>query len=88
MTIVAFVKPKDFIPKCQPCVATVRKLEDLDLEHEQRDATDPDNLALIKDHLGHYEAPVIVVFDGDEIVKHWSGYRPDLIDELAKEVAS
>lgn len=88
MTIVAFVKPEGFLPKCQPCIATTRKLEDLDLEHEVRDATEPDSIALIKDHLGHSQSPVIVIFDGDEIVRHWSGYRPDLLDELAKEAAA
>lgn len=69
-------------PGCQPCRATTRKLSELGIRHELEDARDPGNLAAIR-FLGHTSAPVVVV--GDE---HWSGYRPDLIKQLAERIGA
>ena len=38
-----------------------------------------DSLAYVKE-LGHLQAPVVVTADGE----HWSGFRPDLLDQLKK----
>lgn len=66
-------------PRCQPCTATKRWMKDKGLPFEEQDIREPGNLAAAK-ALGHLEAPVVVV--GKE---SWSGFRPDLIDELVKE---
>lgn len=66
-------------PNCQPCRATKRKLKDRGVPYAEESLTDEGNLAAAK-ALGHLEAPVVVV--GTE---SWSGFRPDLIDELVKE---
>lgn len=65
-------------PRCQPCTATKRRLRDKGVEFVEESILEPGNLAAAK-ALGHLEAPVVVV--GRE---SWSGFRPDLIDELAK----
>ncbi len=65
-------------PRCQPCRATKRRLTDAGIGFVEEDLTDPGNLAAAK-ALGHTHAPVVVV--GEE---SWSGFRPDLINDLAK----
>lgn len=60
-------------PNCQPCKATLRRFATAGItviEHAAADYT-----SILK-ALGHQAAPVVM--DGR---KHWSGYRPDLIDE-------
>lgn len=60
-------------PACQPCKATLRRFTAAGvtvIEHEAADHAD-----LLK-AMGHMSAPVVMTG-----VKHWSGYRPDLIDE-------
>lgn len=60
-------------PNCQPCKATLRRFHAAGvtvIEHAAADYTD-----LLK-AMGHQSAPVVMTG-----VKHWSGYRPDLIDE-------
>lgn len=61
---------------CRACVNTKRKLTELGIQYEVADLTEPGNLAAAKD-LGHLQAPVVVWG-----TKHWSGYRPDRIQEL------
>lgn len=66
-------------PNCPQCTATYRKLKSLDLPHESVDVTeDADALAFIR-ALGYQQAPVVVVREGEEVKKHWSGFRPDLL---------
>jgi glutaredoxin-like protein NrdH len=65
-------------PDCEPCKATIRKLNQLGLPHQKIDVTEePDALDYIRG-LGYLQAPVVVA--GDD---HWSGYRPHRIKELA-----
>lgn len=60
-------------PNCQPCKATLRRFEAAGVVVKELAAADyPDLLKA----MGHKQAPVVM--DG---VRHWSGYRPDLIDE-------
>lgn len=66
-------------PHCQQCTATKRRLRAKGVEFEQASLLDEGNLAAAK-ALGHKEAPVVVVGDVS-----WSGFRPDLIDDLVKE---
>lgn len=66
-------------PRCQPCSATKRRLREKGITFEEADLREPGNLEAAK-ALGHLEAPVVVVGRVS-----WSGFRPDLIDELVKE---
>lgn len=66
-------------PRCPQCTATYRKLKALGLPFNSTDVTqDADALAFIR-ALGYQQAPVVVVYEGKGIKKHWSGFRPDLL---------
>lgn len=68
-------------PRCPQCVATHRKLNSLSIKHESVDVSEA--LSFIRS-LGYSQAPVVVVKDGKgAIVRHWSGFRPDLIKKEA-----
>ena len=61
-------------PRCQPCKATIRRLEERGVSYLVKEAAEHvDDLKA----LGHSSAPVVVTGTA-----HWSGYRPDLIDEI------
>lgn len=71
-------------PNCPQCTATYRKLKSFDLPHESVDVTqDADALAFIR-ALGYQQAPVVVLREGEEVKKHWSGFRPDLLKKEAQ----
>jgi len=73
MTVTVYTKPS-----CVQCNATYRALDAKGIDYEVHDLTeDPAALERMKS-LGYLQAPVVVV---DE--EHWSGFRPDKIDELA-----
>lgn len=73
MTVTVYTKPS-----CVQCNATYRALDAKGIDYEVCDLTeDPVALERMKS-LGYMQAPVVVV---DE--EHWSGFRPDKIDELA-----
>lgn len=66
-------------PDCQQCNATYRFLNTLGIDHRIVDlTTDAVAFDYVKS-LGYQQAPVVVAGD-----KHWSGFRPDLLDELAQ----
>ncbi|MBD8728977.1 glutaredoxin-like protein NrdH [Frigoribacterium sp. CFBP 13707] len=68
-------------PNCVQCTATYRSLDAKGLEYQVVDVTTNDNaLAYVKGELGYLGAPVVVVSEHD----HWTGYRPDHIDRVAK----
>ncbi len=69
-------------PSCVQCNATYRALDSRGIEYEVLDVTEDEGaLAMVKE-LGYLQAPVVVA-DGE----HWSGFRPDKIDELAQRLA-
>ena len=71
-------------PCCPQCTATYRKLKALGLPFNSIDVTeDADALAFIRT-LGYQQAPVVVVREGGDIKKHWSGFRPDLLKKEAQ----
>lgn len=73
MTVTVYTKPS-----CVQCGGTFRALDSRGIEYEIRDLTvDEQALELVK-QLGYLQAPVVVTDEG-----HWSGFRPDKIDELA-----
>lgn len=78
MTVTVYTKPS-----CVQCTATYRALNAKGIEFEIFDVSVDDKaLQTVKD-LGYLQAPV-VISDGE----HWSGFRPDKIDELAAKLAS
>lgn len=60
-------------PNCQPCKATLRRFETAGVTVKELAAADYTDLLKA---MGHQSAPVVMTG-----VKHWHGYRPDLIDE-------
>ncbi|WP_221586242.1 glutaredoxin-like protein NrdH [Microbacterium sp. G2-8] len=65
-------------PSCVQCNATYRALDAKGIEYQVTDVSeDAAALEQVKS-LGYMQAPVVVA-DED----HWSGFRPDKIDELA-----
>jgi glutaredoxin-like protein NrdH len=77
MTVTVYTKPS-----CVQCNATYRALDSKGIEYEILDLSqDETALAAVKE-LGYLQAPVVIT-DED----HWSGFRPDKIDELATRLA-
>lgn len=65
-------------PACVQCSASYRALDAKGIDYEIIDMSqDFDALERVK-ALGYLQAPVVIT-DED----HWSGFRPDKIDELA-----
>lgn len=76
MTVTVYTKPS-----CVQCNATYRSLDSKGIEYNVVDLTeDADALAAVRE-LGYQQAPVVIA-EGD----HWSGFRPDKIDELASRL--
>ena len=78
-------------PSCVQCTATYRALDSRGIAYEVIDVTQ-DNEALEKiKTLGYLQAPVVVIDDrllwldgsSDNLLPHWSGFRPDQIALLA-----
>jgi glutaredoxin-like protein NrdH len=77
MTVTVYTKPS-----CVQCNATYRALDSKGIEYEVLDLSqDEQALAAVKE-LGYLQAPVVITDEG-----HWSGFRPDKIDELASRLA-
>ena len=77
MSITVYTKPS-----CVQCNATYRALDAKGIEYQITDLSeDASALEQVK-ALGYMQAPVVVT-DED----HWSGFRPDKIDELAARLA-
>ena len=75
MTVTVYSKRR-----CVQCDATIRRLKQRGIPHTIISLDDdPDALAVVK-QLGFFQAPVIVAG-----AVSWAGFRPDLIDNLAKE---
>lgn len=65
-------------PSCVQCSASYRALDSKGIDYQVVDMSqDVDALERVK-ALGYLQAPVVIT-DED----HWSGFRPDKIDELA-----
>ncbi len=68
-------------PSCVQCNATYRHLDDRGIDYKIVDITqDPEAYEHVKS-LGYLQAPVVQTDDD-----HWSGYRPDKIDEVASRL--
>jgi len=77
MTVTVYTKPA-----CVQCNATYRALDKKGIAYQSVDISqDAEALERLKS-LGYMQAPVVVT-DQD----HWSGFRPDKIEELAQAAA-
>ena len=77
MTITVYTKPG-----CFGCGKTIDKFKDAGLNPQIVDiTTTPPALEYISEELGYAQAPV-VVYEKDGSEDHWSGLRPDKINEL------
>lgn len=65
-------------PSCVQCVATYRKLDASGVKYVVRDMSEDLEAVALAKELGYLQAPVVI--SGDQ---HWSGFRPDLISQLA-----
>ena len=74
MSVTVFTKPH-----CVQCEATKRQLRKLGIDFTQVDVTsDPEALRTVQE-AGFKQAPVIMTDNAS-----WSGYRPDMIKQLAE----
>lgn len=69
-------------PNCVQCNATYRALDAKGIRYNIVDLTKSDAALEYVKELGYAQAPVVVVDDED----HWSGFRPDKIDRVAKHL--
>jgi glutaredoxin-like protein NrdH len=71
-------------PACVQCTATKRTLDAKKAEYTTTDLTqDADALATAKE-LGYMAAPVVLIRDeNNNLIDHWSGFRPEKIAEYA-----
>ena len=70
-------------PACVQCKATFRALETRGIAYETVDISqDAEALERVR-VLGHLQAPVVIAGDA-----HWSGFRPDQIEDLATLVTA
>jgi glutaredoxin-like protein NrdH len=78
MTVTVYTKPA-----CVQCNATYRALDKKGITYQSVDISqDPEALDRLR-ALGYMQAPVVIT-DQD----HWSGFRPDKIEELALAAVS
>lgn len=78
MTVTVFTKPR-----CPQCDATKRQFTKLGIPFETIDVSEsPETLEQLQ-RAGFKQAPVVIAPDHS-----WTGYRPDLIRELAKSLAA
>lgn len=75
-------------PSCQRCRLTCLRLDAVGIPYRIVEIAEDANAAAreyITAELGYTEAPVVIVNDDDQ--HHWSGFRPDLIDQLCNRGA-
>lgn len=68
-------------PHCMQCKMTYVALDAKDIPYTVVDLREnPAALEYVTGELGYTQAPIVVVSDDD----HWSGFRPDMIERIAK----
>ena len=70
------------LPACTQCLFTKKKFDALGVQYEEVDMSQHPEAAQEARALGYQAAPVVIT-END----HWSGFRPDKIDELAARLA-
>ncbi|AYN57752.1 NrdH-like glutaredoxin [Arthrobacter phage DrManhattan] len=66
---------------CPQCTATKRKFQKHGIQYTELNVDHDEAAAQFLRDAGYTQAPVVITSDGDE----WTGFRPDLIEALAKE---
>lgn len=69
-------------PNCYQCVYTMRKMDQLGISYVHVDVTIDADAMKRAVGLGAKATPVVIVEDDSEVVRWWSGYRPDKIKGL------
>jgi len=92
MTVTIFSKKS-----CVQCTATYRALDKAGIPYEVIDLQeDPAAFDFVM-ALGHIQAPVVLVHDGDwpsfvptqdNKASHWSGFRPDMVKALHERLSA
>lgn len=79
---------KKILTYCAPCIATERKLTEKHLPFEAIAVDTEENADLLSDLAleGWAEAPIVKVRFPDGHKVEWSGYRPDLLDEVERDL--
>lgn len=65
-------------PTCPQCTATKKKLTRLGVDFTAVDVSQDDEARQYVHRLGYTSAPVVVAGES-----HWSGFRPNRLEELA-----
>lgn len=69
-------------PNCAQCGLTYRVMDSNGIEYTIVDlSTNKAAVEYVTEDLGYFQAPVVVASDKN----HWSGFRPDKIQQLAAE---
>lgn len=79
-SIVIYSKPKG----CVQCDAMDRVIAKTDLLVTKLDGSTAENKAFCLT-LGYMQAPVVVVYQDNAIIDHWSGFNPGKTDELKND---
>ncbi|NDV52259.1 glutaredoxin-like protein NrdH [Salipiger sp. PrR003] len=73
------MKPKVYSkPNCVQCTATTRALRSKGIDFDVVDLTEDSEAMTKVTELGYRQAPVVMAGES-----HWSGFRPDLIAQIA-----
>jgi glutaredoxin-like protein NrdH len=75
-------------PACVQCTATKKALDKAGVSYVSVDITADDDSRDYVMSLGYTQAPVVTVGDGEALVAHWSGFRPDRVKTLATAEAT
>jgi glutaredoxin-like protein NrdH len=70
-------------PACVQCNSTYKKLDKHGIAYTTVDVSEDEDAYAFVQSLGYMQVPVLVTEDGD----HWSGFKPDRIEELIESAA-
>lgn len=74
-------------PACVQCNATYKALDKQGLEYRIVDLSRDEEARDYVMGLGYLQAPVVIVHDAGVPTRHWSGFRPDNIKDVAAQAA-
>lgn len=69
--------------RCVQCDATKRAFNDQNVEYNFYPSDEQEELVKMLDVR---TAPLVVIMEGTEILAHWTGYRPDMVKRVSKEL--
>lgn len=68
--------------KCPQCTFTKQFLTAKGIPHEIKNIENDRVLTDFVKSLGYYSLPVVLIYDGDKLTQHWSGFHPDKLENL------